>query len=114
MTERGAIVALALIGGLLVFGVIWGLLVAAVTLLGVVLLAGLLGQLIAGDRVRASLIMPAGLAGVLLALGAVEWLRLPPLLWLAGVPILWSVAGATVAIVVAGGVSDRRRRSKAP
>ena len=114
MSKQGGIVALILIGGLLLVGVVWGLLVAAATLLGVVLLAGLAGQLIAGNRVRAGLIMPAGLAGVLLALVAVEWLRLPGLLWLAGVPVLWAVAGATVAIVVAGGAAGRRSSSKAP
>ena len=107
MSERGGFVALALIGGLLLFGLAWGLLAAAATLFGVVLLAGLAGQLIAGDRVRASLIMPAGLAGVLLALVAVEWLRLPGLLWLAGVPVLWAIAGATVAIVLSGAVASR-------
>ncbi len=114
MSERGGIVALVLIGGLLLFGAVWGLLVTAATLLGVVLLAGLAGQLIAGDQVRASQIVPAGLGGVALALVAVEWLRVPALLWLAGVPVLWAVAGATVAIVVTSGVSDRRSRPKAP
>lgn len=107
MSERGGLLALILIGGLLLFGIVWGLLVAAATLVGVVLLAGLAGQLIAGDRVRASLVMPAGLAGVVLALAAVEWLRLPGLLWLAGVPVLWAVAGATLAIVATGAVGPR-------
>ena len=107
MGERGGIVALVLIVGLLLVGLVWGLLVAAATLIGVVLLAGLAGQLIAGDRVRASLIMPAGLAGVVLALVAVEWLRLPGLLWLAGVPVLWAIAGATIAIVLGGAVASR-------
>ncbi len=108
MSQRGGIIALALIGGLLVFGLVWGLLVGAATLVGVVLLAGLAGQLIAGDRVRADLIMPAGLVGVLLALVAVESLRLPPLLWLAGVPVLWAIAGATAAIVASGAFASRR------
>jgi hypothetical protein len=107
MSRRSGTVALALLGGLLLFGVVWGLLVAAATLVGVVLLAGLAGQLIAGDRVRAGLVMPAGLAGVVVALLAVEWLRLPGLLWLAGVPVLWAIAGATVAIVVSGAVASR-------
>ena len=114
MSTRGGIVALTLIGGLLLFGLVWGVLIAATTLVGVVLLAGLVGELIACERVRAGLIMPAGLAGVILALVAVEWLRLPALLWLAGVPVLWAIAGATLAIVVAGGAAGRWGRPKAP
>lgn len=53
MGNRAGVIALAIIAGVLLLGIAWGLLVSALTLIGVILLAGLAGQAIAGERVRA-------------------------------------------------------------
>ncbi len=108
MSKFGGVLALVLIVGVLLFGIVWGLVTWAATLLGVVFLAGFAGDLISGSRVRASLILPAGLVGVLIALAAVDVLRLPALVSLAGVPVVWAVLGATAAILAGGGVAARR------
>lgn len=100
-------VALAVLAGLLLFGILWGLLVSALTLVGVILLAGLAGQLLTGDRVQAGWVFPAGLAGAALALVAVGFLGLPPLVRLAGVPVLWAIAGATATLVTASALARR-------
>ncbi len=99
MSRRGGTVALVLIGGLLLYGALWGLLLQAATLLVVILGAGLVGDLVTGNRLRANLILPAGLAGVLLALAGVAWLNLPGLVTLAGVPVVWAVLGAVLAVL---------------
>ena len=101
MDRRASTVALAVLAGVLLFGVLLGLLVSALALIGVILLAGLAGQVITGDRVRAGWVFPAGLAGAVAALVAVGPLGLPPLVRLAGVPVLWAVLGAVAILVVA-------------
>lgn len=113
MERRAFTVAAAALAGLLLFGVVWGLLVSALTLVGVVLLAGLAGQLLPGDRVHVGWIVPAGLAGAVLAIVAVGFLGLPPLIRVAGVPVIWAVIAATATVVAAGGVaSDGEPRAR--
>ncbi len=107
MTRRGGTLALAVIAGLLLFGLAWGLLAWAATLVAVILLAGLAGDLITSNRVRAALIMPAGLAGVDFSLLVVGWFGVPALLRVAGVPVLWAIAGATAAIGASSVVASR-------
>ncbi|MBI3745225.1 MAG: hypothetical protein HY264_01615 [Chloroflexi bacterium] len=106
--DRGAgTLALAILAGLLLVGIVWGLLASALALVGVILAAGLAGQAIAGERVRAGWVFPAGLAGSLLALAAVGLLGLPPLVRLAGVPVLWAIVGATAVLVTTSALVRR-------
>lgn len=107
MDRRAAIVAVAVLAGLLLIGVVWGLVVSALTLIGVILLAGLAGQLLTGDRVRAGWVLPVGLIGAGLALVAVSIVGLPPLVRLAGIPVVWAVIGATATLVATSVVARR-------
>ncbi len=113
MDRRASTVALAVLAGVLLFGVLLGLLVSALTLIGVILLAGLAGEVITGDRVRAGWVFPAGLAGTVAAVIAVGPLGLPPFIRLAGVPVLWAILGA-VAILVATSALRGGRRQRMP
>lgn len=107
MDRRAGAIALVILAGLLLFGILWGLLVGALTLIGVILLAGLAGQVIAGERVRAGWVFPAGLTGAAFALAAVGFLGLPPLVTLAGVPLVWAILGATASLVTASTLARR-------
>lgn len=107
MDRRASIIAVAVLAGLLLVGVVWGLVVSALTLIGVILLAGLAGQVIAGDRVRAGWVFPAGLIGAGLALVAVSVVGLPPLVRLAGIPVVWAILGATATLVATSSLARR-------
>lgn len=107
MDRQAGVIAPAILAGILLFGIAWGLLLDALALIGVILVAGLAGQVIAGERVRAGWVFPAGLAGALFALAAVGFLGLPPLVRLGGVPVVWTLLGATASLVAASALAGR-------
>lgn len=104
----GLTLVAALLVAVAVVGLLWGALFGAVTLLSATFVVGFVARELVGGRASIQLVLASGAVGSVVATLLVPALGLPVFIRFAGIPLLWAIVGAAVAIAIGSTLSASR------